>query len=43
MENEIKKWECTDCNIKFEAPLKENGFLPDCPYCGIDYRVFEIK
>lgn len=43
MEKEMKKWECTDCDIEFEAPLKENNFLPDCPRCKIDYRVFEIK
>lgn len=43
MEKEKKKWDCTACGIEFEAPKKENEFLPDCPSCKIDYRVFELK
>lgn len=37
------KFECTACETEFNATLKEDGFLPDCPRCHIDYRVFEIK
>lgn len=43
MSNQTKKWECTDCECEFEATLKEDGYLPDCPECGIDYRVYELK
>ncbi|MEB5480931.1 hypothetical protein P8825_15300 [Shouchella clausii] len=43
MVDKILTFECTECDIEFKASLKSNGFLPDCPSCGIDYRVFEIK
>lgn len=38
-----KKFECTDCMIEFYANYDDEGYLPDCPECGIDYRVFEMK
>jgi DNA-directed RNA polymerase subunit RPC12/RpoP len=38
-----KLYECTQCEIEFRSKLKDNGFLPDCPECGIDYRVFEVE
>lgn len=37
---EVNEWECTDCDLDFKAPLKKNGFLPDCPNCKKDYRVY---
>jgi len=37
------KFECTECEIEFIAKLKADGFLPECPRCGIDYRVFEVE
>ncbi|MEK5323344.1 hypothetical protein [Aeribacillus sp. FSL M8-0254] len=37
------KFECTNCEIEFYANLKDNGFLPDCPKCGVDYRVYELE
>lgn len=43
----LKTWKCTRCEEDeaepFRAALQDNGFLPNCPTCGSDYRVFEIK
>lgn len=36
-------FECTSCEIEFIAEKDANGFLPKCPKCGIDYRVFEVE
>lgn len=37
------KFECIDCDVVFTAEFKENGYLPDCPKCGIDYRVYTLE
>ncbi|WP_185819940.1 hypothetical protein [Salibacterium salarium] len=40
-----KLFECTECvdDEPFFAEYDSDGFLPDCPTCGCDYRVFEIE
>jgi len=37
---EVATWECMDCDVEFKASLKKSGFLPDCPQCKKDYRVY---
>ena len=33
-------FECTECGDDFNSVYKVDGYLPDCPHCGIDYRVY---
>lgn len=39
--NAIKLFECTECDIEFKSS-KVDGWLPKCPKCNCDYRVFEV-
>lgn len=40
-------WECTRCEMEeeefFQSPLQTGGYLPKCPKCGTNYRVFEVN
>lgn len=36
------RYECIGCQIKFKAIKKREGYIPVCPKCYADYRVFEL-
>lgn len=46
---QMKTWECVKCEededeeMRFQATKTAQGFIPCCPKCHKDYRVFEVK